>query len=147
MPPPSVHHTDKKDPARLWRRQDFASSGAGPELDREIARRVLGRPATEDPPPLSTDDAAATALADRLAARSGWWFEVTHRRGVWSAMWIEPPRGAAERPRRILSLITATGPTPALAICRSLLRASRCPRWPGARETGSEPGVAAARSA
>ena len=63
---------------------------------------------------------------------------------LWSAMWIEPPAGAPTKPRRILSLITATGPTRAAAICRALVRATRCPRWPEA--CPQDPAAAVERS-
>ena len=112
----------------------------GPELDREIERRVFGRTSTRPAPPFSTQDWNAQALAELVSRQTGWWFDVCERdgEGVWSAMWIEPPVGAATKPRRILSLITATGETRAAAICRALLRATRCPRWPGAcRETAA----------
>jgi hypothetical protein len=102
----------------------------GPELDREIERRVFGRTSTRPVPPFSTQDWNAQALAELVSRQTGWWFDVSEREGIWNAMWIEPPAGAPTRPRRILSLITATGPTRAAAICRALLRATRCPRWP-----------------
>ena len=104
----------------------------GPELDREIERRVFGRTSTRPVPPFSTQDWNAQALAELVSRQTGWWFDVTEREGVWSAMWIEPPAGAPTKPRRILSLITATGSTRAAAICRALVRATRCPRWPEA---------------
>ena len=104
----------------------------GPDLDREIEERVFGRTSTRQVPPFSTQDWNAQALAELVSRQTGWWFDVSEREGIWSAMWIEPPVGAPTKPRRILSLITATGPTRAAAICRALLRATRCPRWPGA---------------
>jgi len=110
----------------------------GPDLDREIERRVFGRTSNRPAPPFSTQDWNAQALAELVSRETGWWFDVCERDGVWSAMWIEPPVGAATRPRRILSLITATGDTRAAATCRALLRATRCPRWPGiGREAGA----------
>ena len=103
----------------------------GPDLDREIERRVFGRSSNRPAPPFSTNDWNAQSLAELVSRQTGWWFDVCEGEGVWSAMWIEPPVGAATKPRRILSLITATGDTKAAAICRALLRATRCPRWPG----------------
>lgn len=111
----------------------------GPELDREIERRVFGRIPTRPAPPFSTEDWNAQALAELVSRETGWWFDVSERDGLWSAMWIEPPVGAATKPRRILSLITATAETRAAAICRALLRAARCPRWPGVCREGSVP--------
>ncbi|HYK41706.1 MAG TPA: hypothetical protein VE007_04895 [Thermoanaerobaculia bacterium] len=111
----------------------------GPELDREIERRVFGRASTRQVPPFSTEDWNAQALAELVSRETGWWFDVSERDGLWSAMWIEPPAGAATKPRRILSLITATADTRAAAICRALLRATRCPRWPGVGRDAAGP--------
>jgi hypothetical protein len=118
----------------------------GPELDREIELRVFGHRSTRPAPPFSTEDWNAQALAELVSRQTGWWFDVCEREGRWSAMWIEPPVGAAVKPRRILSLITATADTRAAAICRALLRATRCPRWPGVgrQEGAGSPEVAAA---
>ena len=102
----------------------------GPELDREIERRVFGRSSVRSTPPFSTQDWSAQALAELVSRETGWRFEVSELDGRWSAMWIEPPAGVATKSRRILSLITATGETRAAAICRALLGATHCPRWP-----------------
>jgi hypothetical protein len=114
----------------------------GPELDREIERRVFGRSSVRATPPFSTEDWSAQTLAEIVSRETGWRFEVSERDGTWSAMWIEPPAAAATKSRRILSLITATGETRAAAICRALLRATRCPRWPSTcREAAAAPGA------
>ncbi|MDQ6893479.1 MAG: hypothetical protein M3167_12465 [Acidobacteriota bacterium] len=115
-----------------WLTRPAEALEPGPELDREIERRVFGRNSTHSAPPFSTQDGNAEGLAELVSGQTGWWFDVSEREGTWSAMWIEPPVGSGAKPRRILSLITATGDTRAAAICRALLRATRCPRWPGA---------------
>jgi len=116
------------------RRSRFSELPAGEQLDRQIERRVFGRDSEKSVPPFSTEDWTATALAELASRRTGWWFDVAERDGVWEAMWIEHPPISEERKPgdRILSLITATASTRALAICRSLLRAAACPRWPAA---------------
>ncbi|MEP6767144.1 MAG: hypothetical protein ABJC61_00645 [Acidobacteriota bacterium] len=105
----------------------------GPELDREIERRVFSRAPGRAIPPFSTEEWTATALAELVARQTGWTCEVGEQHGAWSALWIEHPEEspAPAGRRRILSMVTASGPTRALAICRSLIKATRCPRWPG----------------
>jgi len=111
-----------------------ARSGAppspGPDLDREIERRVFGRESSRPAPPFSTEDWTASTMAELVARRTGWTFDVMRQDGVWSAMWIERPQASAGPKRRVLSLVTATAPTRPLAICRALLRAAGSPRWP-----------------
>ena len=123
-------HTDD---LASWRRSRGTDLPSGPALDRQIEWRVFGRAAGRSVPPFSTEDWTASALAELVARQTGWWFDVTQRDRTWEAMWIEHPPVPlhASSRRRILSLVTATAPTRALAICRSLLRAAACPRWPG----------------
>ena len=105
----------------------------GTELDREIERRVFGRASGGGVPPFSTQDWTAAALAQLVARRTGWSFDVAERDGIWSAIGIErstAPSGPGPVRGRILSLVTTTGETRAHAICRCLLQASRSPRWP-----------------
>lgn len=112
---------------------------SGPELDREIERRVFARAPGRSVPPFSSEDWTATALAELVSRQTGWTCEVSDQHGSWSAMWIEHP-GASPAPaarRRILSMVTASGPTRALAICRSLVKATRCPGWPGVSRPGA----------
>ena len=133
MPFPSTKPERNSTSATVdWLTRSAEPLEPGPDLDREIERRVFGRASRRAVPPFSTQDWSAQALAELVSRQTGWWYDVSEREGVWSAMWIEPPAGAPTRPRRILSLITATGPTRAAAICRALLRATRCPRWPEA---------------
>ena len=105
---------------------------SGPELDREIERRVFSRSPGRAVPPFSTEDWTATALAQLVTRQTGWECEISEQDGTWSAMWIEYPRTATapSSRHRILSMITAAAPTRALAICRALIKATRCPRWP-----------------
>jgi hypothetical protein len=116
-----------------WRRSRSTDLPSGAELDRQVEWRLFGRLAGRNVPPFSTEDWTAVALAELVARETGWWFDVTERDGTWEAMWIEHPPLSIQSTsrRRILSLVTATAPTRALAICRSLLRAAGCPRWPG----------------
>lgn len=111
----------------------------GPELDREIERRVFSRAPGRAVPPFSTEEWTATALAALVSRQTGWTCEVSEQHGAWSAMWIEHPDESPAPParRRILSMVTASGPTRALAIRRSLIKTSRCPRWPGVSEPAS----------
>ncbi len=115
---------------------------AGPELDREIEVRVFNTSA-RTAPPFSTEDWTACTMAELVARRTGWSFDAMLHDGLWSALWIEQPSVSAGSKRRVLSLITATAPTRPLAICRALLRAARCPRWPSSLLTDGHP---AARS-
>jgi len=117
--------------------EDDADGGV--EIDREIERRVFGRVGGGAVPPFSSEDWTAAALAELVARRTGWTFDIAQRDGVWEAMWVERPAAAAApgaKKRRIQSLVTATGATSALALCRSLLRATSCPRWPADRIAG-----------
>ncbi len=111
---------------------------SGPELDREVERRVFSRAPGRSVPPFSTEDWTATALAGLVSRQTGWTCEVSELHGAWSAMWIEHPGASPASParRRILSMVTASGPTRALAICRSLVKATRCPGWPGVSRPG-----------
>jgi hypothetical protein len=95
---------------------------AGPALDREIEREVLGIEPTGEAPRYSTNDATAVALANRFSRERGWWhFEKREVYGGWSVGWIE------ESQPLLVSIqpIRASAPTRALAICRSLLKVCR----------------------
>ncbi|MCA1582003.1 MAG: hypothetical protein LC796_11565 [Acidobacteria bacterium] len=111
---------------------------SGPELDREVERRVFAGAPRRSVPPFSTEDWTATALAELVSRQTGWTCEVTEQNDAWSAMWIEHPDPSPAPPARckILSMVTASGPTRALAICRSLVKATRCPGWPGVSRPG-----------
>ncbi|MEO8191512.1 MAG: hypothetical protein ABI682_14315 [Acidobacteriota bacterium] len=122
---------------------------SGPELDREIERRVFSRAPARAVPPFSTEDWTATALLELVLRRTGWKCDLTEQDGTWSAMWIEYPgvSSAAGSRSKILSMITASAPTRALAICRALLKATRCPRWPGISRGNRSDDAAPARLA
>jgi hypothetical protein len=95
---------------------------AGPALDREIEREVLGIDPAGEVPRYSTHDATAVALANRFSRERGWWhFEKREVYGSWSVGWIEEsqPLLVSVQP------IRASAPTRALAICRSLLIVAR----------------------
>lgn len=95
---------------------------AGRELDRLIEREVLGAQPGADVPHYSTHDATAVALAARFSREHGWWhFEKREVYGGWLVGWIE------ETQPLLVSIqpIRASGPTRALAICRSLLKVAR----------------------
>ena len=97
-------------------------SEAGPAMDREIEREVLGMEPSGEVPHYSTHDATAVALATRFSRERGWWhFEKREVYGGWSVGWIE------ESQPLLVSIqpIRANGPTRALAICRSLLKVTR----------------------
>ncbi|MFN2387492.1 MAG: hypothetical protein ABR576_14610 [Thermoanaerobaculia bacterium] len=99
-----------------------AEMEAGPALDREIERQVLGVEPAGEVPRYSTQDATAVALATRFSRERGWWhFEKREVYGGWSVGWIE------ESQPLLVSIqpIRASGPTRALAICRSLLKVAR----------------------
>ncbi len=118
--------------ARVGPRRGPLLPESGPELDREIERRVLRKAPARAVPPFSTEDWTATALAQMVSRQTGWACEVSEQDATWSAIWIEYPNSSPSAPRqRILSMITASAPTRALAICRALIRATGCPRWPG----------------
>lgn len=92
---------------------------AGRDLDRRIEREVWGAENGEAIPSYSTDEAVAVALARRFSREKGWWFfERKEVFGGTTVGWISEaqPLLVSVRP------IQASGPTRALAICRSLIR-------------------------
>jgi hypothetical protein len=102
---------------------------AGPGLDREVSRRVLG---IDDPrvPPYSTENCAADVLLWRLSQR-GVAFKVQELEGQHFCMlWNGAPRG----------LSTGRSPSRPLAICRAALELSD--RTPAARTSAEETALA-----
>jgi hypothetical protein len=104
---------------RILGRRGGMEPEAGPSLDREIERRVLGVPPGATVPAYSTDEATAVALANRFSRTRGWWF--FEKREVFGGSafgWIQEsqPLFVSVHP------IQASAPTRALAICRSLLK-------------------------
>ena len=92
---------------------------AGPELDREIERRICGVEPGDSVLPYSTDEGTALTLAHRFSRTRGWWF--FEKREVFGGAafgWIQEsqPLFVSVHP------IQASAPTRALAICRSLLK-------------------------
>jgi len=104
---------------RTFLRKPGSEPEAGPSLDREIERRVCGVEPAGVVPAYSTDETAAVALANRFSRTRGWWF--FEKREVFGGSafgWIQEsqPLFVSVHP------IQASGPTRALAICRSLLK-------------------------
>lgn len=103
----------------------------GRELDRQMAREVLGTEPGDAAPPYSTNDVTAVALAERFSKERGWWhFEKREIYGGWSVGWIaeSQPLMVSIRP------IRASAPTRSLAICRSLLKVARSSQSPQVSE-------------
>lgn len=118
-------------PAGLGETSDSAAAAApGPRLDRVILQRVFGRSAGPPFPPFSTEDWTATALAEAVGRRPGWSFHLAACGRLWTATFLENTmRQCGGWSPFVSSLICATGRTRALAICRALLKVTRCPRW------------------
>jgi len=103
---------------------------AGPELDRTLARRVLGGVGEPPVPPYSSEDLASTALAELVGRQSGWSFHLAFCGSAWMATFTEKGAPKNEMPTPpVASLVSATGRTRSLAICRALLKVTRSPRW------------------
>ncbi len=103
---------------------------AGPELDRLLARKVLGGQGDQPAPPYSSEDLAATALAELVGRQSGWSFHLAFCGDAWMATFTEKGERKNEVPTSPLaSLVSATGRSRSLAICRALLKVTRSPRW------------------
>jgi hypothetical protein len=103
---------------------------AGSEMDWMIQARVFGCGPGVAVPPFSTRDGTAVALADLVAARTGWKYQLVEQGGTWTAIWFEPRIGRGG----VSALVSARARTRALAICRALLKAARAPRWPKREE-------------
>ncbi|MEP6801811.1 MAG: hypothetical protein ABJC07_07735 [Acidobacteriota bacterium] len=130
---------DRVAPRSVPRGGALLSPESASDLDREIERRVFLKAPGRAVPPFSTEDWTAAALAQQVSRQTGWACEVSEHDGTWSAIWFETPRPSSDlAPQKILSRITASAPTRALAICRALIKATRCPAWP--RVFGDAPG-------
>ncbi|MDQ6891553.1 MAG: hypothetical protein M3167_02615 [Acidobacteriota bacterium] len=95
---------------------------AGGFLDRLIELKVFGRKPVADVPAYSTDDAAAERVIARLNRPPLRWVAIREQDG-WTFSWREP--GAADpdaTATKYVRLISATGSTRPLAICRAALR-------------------------
>ena len=106
----------------------------GPEFDRELQKRIFGTDRAESVPPFSTRDWTALALAELVAERTPWRYQLVESAGTWTAIWFE----GGQR-RRVAAMVTARAATRALAICRALSKATRSPRWTAPAGGGSRP--------
>ena len=103
---------------------------AGPELDRTLARRVLGGPGDMPVPPYSSEDWAAMALAELVGRQSSWSFHLSFCGNAWMATFTEKGAPKGDGPTvPVSSFVSASGRSRALAIARALLKVVRCPRW------------------
>lgn len=103
---------------------------AGPQLDRLLARRVLGGEGEPPVPPYSSEDWAAMALAELVGRQSGWSFHLAFCGSAWMATFTEKGATKSDTPTAPLSfLVSSSGHSRALAISRALLKVTRCPRW------------------
>ena len=100
-------------------------NAAGPDLDRELQTRIFGADHANSVPPFSSRDWTALALAELVAERTCWRYQLGEQDGLWTAIWFE--RGSSRR--RVAAMVTARANTRALALCRALLKATRSPRW------------------
>jgi hypothetical protein len=117
-------------PAYDSRAGDRFAQTAGPQLDRLLARRVLGGEGEPSVPPYSSEDWAAMALADLVGRQSGWSFHLAFCGKAWMATFTEKGEPKPDIPTAPLSsLVSSSGRTRALAISRALLKVTRCPRW------------------
>jgi hypothetical protein len=95
---------------------------AGPFLDRLIELKVFGRKPVADVPAYSTDDAAAERVIARLNRPPLRWIAIKEENG-WTFSWREPGIPDADATAsRYVRLISATGSTRPLAICRAALK-------------------------
>jgi hypothetical protein len=102
---------------------------AGPELDRLLARRVLGGEGEAPAPPYSSEDLAATALAELVGRQSDWSFHLAFCGSAWMATFTQKSDPKEPPSPPVATLVSASGRSRALAICRALLKVTRCPRW------------------
>ena len=97
-------------------RSSFAET-AGPDLDRMLARKVLGARPRAPVPPYSSEDWAAMALAELVGRQSGWSFHLAFCGNAWMATFTEKGDAkddGADSP--VASFVSATGRSRALAI-------------------------------
>jgi hypothetical protein len=95
---------------------------AGSFLDRLIELKVFGRKPVADVPPYSTDDGAAERVIARLNRPPLRWVAIREENG-WTFSWREPGAPDADSTAtRYVRLISATGSTRPLAICRAALK-------------------------
>ncbi|HEY6146326.1 MAG TPA: hypothetical protein VIZ69_01455 [Thermoanaerobaculia bacterium] len=95
---------------------------AGTFLDRLVELKVFGRKPVADVPCYSTDDAAAERVIARLNRPPLRWMAIKEQNG-WTFSWRQPGAPDAESTAtRYVRLISATGSTRPLAICRAALK-------------------------
>jgi hypothetical protein len=120
----------KRPKAYDLRAESSFADTAGPEMDRLLARRVLGGAAAMPVPPYSSEDWAAMALAELVGRQSGWSFHLAFCGNAWMATFTEKGEAKDAVPDSpVASFVSATGRSRALAIARALLKVARCPRW------------------
>jgi hypothetical protein len=116
-------------PYDLRAEASFADT-AGPEMDRLLARKVLGGATATPVPPYSSEDWAAMALAELVGRQSAWSFHLAFCGNAWMATFTEKGEAKDAVPDSpVASFVSATGRSRALAIARALLKVVRCPRW------------------
>jgi hypothetical protein len=118
-----------------------ADPEAGPYLDRLIELLVFGRKPLGEVPPYSTSEDVAKLVVAKLHRPPLRPLMVPTADG-WSFDWRQPdPTSALEDTTgsRYVRLVSASGATPSLAICRAALKLLQV--WaapPGGPKTGSE---------
>lgn len=101
----------------------------GPDLDREVARRVFGRTSLRNLPAYSSDDVAAERLLVALEQRRSVHCTFEESDGVWYCVCWSNSDGRRER------LASGSAPSRALAFCRAAanlprtVSASQQARW------------------
>jgi hypothetical protein len=107
----------------------FAAT-AGPQVDRALALRVLGGETPASVPPYSSEDWAATALAELVGRQSAWSFHLTFCGSSWTATFTEKTSTSNDPwSSEVSAFVCASGRTRALAICRAIWKVTRSPRW------------------
>ncbi|MCA1609737.1 MAG: hypothetical protein ABR610_02825 [Thermoanaerobaculia bacterium] len=96
---------------------------SGPYLDRLIELKVFGRKPVTDPPPYSTDDAAAERVIAQLNRPPLRWMAIREE-NAWTFSWRQPAASPDldTTATRYVRLISASAPTRPLAICRAALK-------------------------
>lgn len=95
---------------RLRLEEDGAATGAGPDLDHEIDRRIFRHDEASNAAPYSSTYEASLLLEYELS-RYGWMMDVASR----GPFWVKLERGE--------ECVTASGDTVELALCRAALKA------------------------
>jgi hypothetical protein len=95
---------------------------SGPFLDRLVELKVFGRKPVGEVPPYSTDDGAAELVIARLNRPPLRWMAIRDEKG-WTCSWRSPGPGDGDSTAtRYVRLVSASGETRPLAICRAALK-------------------------